>query len=442
MQMLEQRRAGAGGAGYIVEWSLQWSLWAYFKPLMTVPRALPKIRKIDSTARNGRKPVVGLAVETATSYGREILQGFMRYANALRQWVFLEDFHGYLKDPKEWPLCDGVLIAGRPAGFVEQFCGHAPHIVSCSAGTDPRLVPVVCMDDEAVGRLAADHLIGCGLHHFAFYCRRGQSYPLADRRFGAFRQTLEQHGQAHERFLCDSSTVALFGPQWAARPHWPALIDWLKQLPKPVGIFATDDTEARELAAVCLEARIPVPDQVSLIGVNNDVLLCESAFPPLTSVQTNFEQVGFAAARVLRRLLDGNKLAAQERRTVLPPLGVVPRASTDILAVSDPQLVEALRFIREHATDPCSVDEVARHAAVARRWLERRFAEKLGRSPHEEITHVRMAAAQRLLTQAELSLPEVAERCGFSSVQSFHRNFRQSTGESPAAWRRSRRPGA
>jgi LacI family transcriptional regulator len=387
-----------------------------------------------------KRPVVGLAVETATGYGREVLHGFMRYANVLRQWVLLEDFQGYLKNPSDWPSCDGVLIAGRPAGFVERFCGHAAHIVSCSAGTDPRLVPVVCMDDQAIGRMAAEHLIDCGLKHFAFYCR-GQIYPLAERRLRGFRETLDGQGFRCERFACQDTSTIASELNWAARPNWLALAGWIRGLPKPVGIFATDDTEARELAAVCLDADIPVPDDVALIGVNNDQLLCDSAFPALSSVQTNFEQVGFAAARVLQRLLDGKTLAAEERRTVLPPVGVVRRTSTDVLAVDDPALADALRYIREHATVPCSVDDVARHAAVTRRWLERRFSEKLGRSPHQEITHVRMEAARRLLTQPELPLPEVAERCGFSTVQSFHRNFRQATGESPAAWRRSHRRG-
>src|SRR5579862_8270667 len=114
-----------------------------------------------------QKPVVGLAVETTTGFGREILRGIMRYANALRQWVLLEDFHGYLKEPDDWPKCDGAIIAGRTGGFAERFCGHAPHLVSCSAATDPALMPVVCIDDEAVGRLACEHLIDCGLKHFA-----------------------------------------------------------------------------------------------------------------------------------------------------------------------------------------------------------------------------------------------------------------------------------
>jgi LacI family transcriptional regulator len=217
---------------------------------------------------------------------------------------------------------------------------------------------------------------------------------------------------------------------------------WLQSLPKPVGILATDDMEARELAAICLDAGLAVPDRVAIIGVNNDKLLCESAFSPISSVETNFEQVGFAAARILDRLIAGKKLGPDQRVTRLPPVGVIRRVSTDVLAVEDPNLAEAVRYIREHACDPCSVDDVVRQVAVARRWLERQLVQKLGRSPHDEITRVRMEEATRLLMEPELLLEDVAEHCGFTTVQSFHRTFRQATGESPAAWRRAHRHGA
>jgi LacI family transcriptional regulator len=223
---------------------------------------------------------------------------------------------------------------------------------------------------------------------------------------------------------------------WQA--HWPALIKWLKSLPRPVGIFCIDDTASHDLAAACLDAEISVPDEVAIIGVNNDDLLCEGAWPPLSSVQTDYQRIGHTAARLLDVLIGGGKITTDKRLTMLPPIGVAGRASTDVLAVDEPQLAAAVRFIREHACDPCSVSHVLAEVPVGRRWLERQFIQKLGRTPHDEINHVRMETAQKLLLHRETTITQVAERCGFSTVQSFNRAFQQTAHESPAAFRRAR----
>ena len=364
----------------------------------------------------------------------------MRYANDRRRWVMIENFNNEIASPADWPDCDGIVTVVNVPEFVRQFRQHASHVVCCSGGADPAVAPVVCMNDHLAGRLAAQHLLDCRIEHFGYYSTRGLAYLLSQRRLAGFREALVERGMDCEEFR-PVKAVKASGPLWAARPHWPALIEWLRAIPKPVGILATDDTEARELAAACLHADIAVPDQVALVGVNNDELLCESAWPPLSSVEMNFNQVGYAAARLLDRLMGGEELADDQRLTRVPPAGVVLRASTDVLAVSDPSLAEAVRFIRDHACDPCAVEDVAIHVAVTRRWLERQFVRHLGRSPHDEIVHVRMEAARRLLLDPQMTLPEVAEHCGFSSLKSFHRVFLQSEGETPAAWRRIHRRG-
>lgn len=199
--------------------------------------------------------------------------------------------------------------------------------------------------------------------------------------------------------------------------------------------MASEDGVAHDLAAACQEAGIAVPDQVAIIGVDNDDLLCEAGWPPLSSIESDFARMGFQAAALLDRLLRGEKLAAEDCVIRLPPIGVVQRVSTSVLAVKDPALAEAVRFIREHACDPCSVDDVLREVAVGRRWLERQFVAQLGRTPHEEIVRVRIDNAKRLLVRPEFGVVHVAERCGFSKVQ-FMRAFRQLMGTTPAVYRR------
>jgi LacI family transcriptional regulator len=272
--------------------------------------------------------------------------------------------------------------------------------------------------------------MNCRLERFAFYGTH--SGTVGGKRHAGFCAALEPRG-----YGCDVSGVAWpTGSSWLTHDHWPELIAWVRGLPKPVGIMAADDTVAHDLAAACVKADIPVPEQVAIIGVNNDDLLCEAAWPPLSSVEADYSRMGYFAAKLLDRLLAGEELAAGERLVLLPPLGVVQRQSTSVLAVDDPSLADALRFIRDHACDPCSVEDVLREVPVGRRWLERQFTTHFGRTPHDEITRVRIDTARRLLLQPDLGLPDVAERCGYSAIQNFTRTFRQMTGTTPGAYRR------
>jgi LacI family transcriptional regulator len=307
------------------------------------------------------------------------------------------------------------------------------HVIQCSGSANPEETPVVSLDDFAAGEVAANHLLDCRLEHFAYYGRRPGL--TSGNRHKGFAAALAARGYA-----CVESPVDW--PVESDRPrdsHWPQLIDFLRSLPKPVGILAMDDSAAHDLAAACLKAELSVPDRVAIIGVNNDDLMCESAWPPLSSVEGDFSRIGFVAAGLMDRLLNGQTLKPQERHVRLPPLGVVPRVSTDVLAVDDPNLAEAVRYVREHACDPCTVHDMLRHVPVGRRWLERQFVAKLGRSPHDEILRVRMDTARRLLLRNDLSLPDVANRCGFSAVASFTRAFTQSQGVAPGGYRRTAR---
>ena len=179
-----------------------------------------------------------------------------------------------------------------------------------------------------------------------------------------------------------------------------------------------------------------MPDHVAILGVNNDKALCEAAWPPQSSVDTQFERMGYEAAKLLDRALSGEELSPEERWVKLPPAGVAKRLSTSMLALDSPQLVDAVRFIREHACDPCNVQDVLRHVPVNRRWLEREFHTQLGRTPHEEIQRVRIETACQMLRQPDLTIPYIAHRCGYSAAQTFNKVFRAVTGTSPAAYRR------
>lgn len=387
-------------------------------------------------SRPPARPQIGIAVDGISHYGRAVMAGVMRYANLRRNWLINEELRRIDAAELNWPPCDGAIIAGVTTNVAKKLIARIPHVVHCSSSGDPAKTAVVCLDDTAAGRVAADHLLDCRLERFGFYGHHPSAASNTSRdRLAGFQSRL-----AERKFTCEITPIGYPDERdRLKRSHWPTLTRWLRELPKPIGIFCYDDTAAHDLAAACLKANIAVPERIAIIGVNNDELACESAWPPLSSVEGEFSRVGYRAAELLDRLMRGETLSPEERLTRLPPLGVVARQSTDVLAVDDPNLANALRFIREHACDPCTVRDVLAEVPVNRRWLERQFILKLGRSPHDEISRVRMERACRLMLNPALSLNDIAEHCGFSAISSFNRAFTDAIGTTPSRYRRQAR---
>jgi LacI family transcriptional regulator len=380
-----------------------------------------------------------MAVDGASTYGRAVMRGAMQYIQVQRRWEIFSALRGTFDvPPMPWPKCDGAIMAGVHGDLFERICKQTRFPISCS-GASPATHPyVVCMDDVAAGAMAAEHLLECRLQSFAYYGVVENSPIHSIKRHRGFADTLACKGHA-----CTVSPVTYPRDTLTKREvqeHWPPLIAWLQELPKPVGILAVDDAFAHDLAAACQHADLGVPEHVAIIGVNNDDLLCVSAATPLSSVDPDFSRMGYGAARMLDRLLHGEKLDEADRHIVLPPVRVVRRQSTDVLAVDDPDVADAVRYIREHACDPCSVDEVLRQVSVGRRRLERLFARKLGYSPSTEIVRVQIETAKQLLSRPEIKTAEVSRRCGFSNPPSFTRAFTRVVGVTPSAYRHGLAP--
>jgi len=377
---------------------------------------------------------VGVAVDAINSYSRQVVVGVMNYAIQQR-WLLIEEPYMKMTDPFAWPDCDGVIAMIYEPDVIHQFKHRFKHVVSASGAADPALLPVVSMDDHLVGQLAAQHLMACNLRHFAFYGVSG--WLVSERRFAGFKDTLATRGFTCSQCPAPHDWDRPFRAGWKSR--WPQVAQWLESLPKPVGIMAMEDTASHDLATVCQSAGILVPDHVAIIGVNNDELLCPAGWPPLSSVQTDSQRVGYAAARILDMLMSGTRPIDKADLIVrMPPIAVVQRASTDMLALDDPHVAAALRVIKQGACTPCSVSDVVREVRVDRRWLERQFMVRLGRTIYEEITRVRIDEAQRMLLLPDMTPKLVAARSGFSTMSSFTRAFQRTVKESPAAFRRAR----
>ncbi|HEX3356609.1 MAG TPA: substrate-binding domain-containing protein [Tepidisphaeraceae bacterium] len=391
------------------------------------------LRQTVLKPRTHRRPIVAVIVDGASAYGSSILRGVSQYANLQRRWVLHPDIRPTAESLLYIPKCDGAIIGGINLILTPLVARRSRHLVFCSGSADPKTGTIVSLDDIAAGAMAAEHLINCRLENFAFYgpLRNG----VGSKRFRGFQRALQARG-----FSCaEMPSNEPISVEWLTHTGWPELIAWLHALPKPVGIFAAEDANAYNLAAACLQANIGVPEHVAIIGVNNDHLLCESAWPPLSSIDPDYSRMGYIAAQQLERMLAGEKLPKDQRVIQLPPIEVVQRQSTNIIAVDNLHLAEAIRYIREHACDPCTVDQVLHHVPVGRRWLERQFKLKFGRSPHDEIVRIRVDTAKRMLVESDLDLQQIAFRSGFSTMGRFHLAFRKLTNTTPGVFRRTMR---
>lgn len=211
------------------------------------------------------------------------------------------------------------------------------------------------------------------------------------------------------------------------------MAEWLQQLPKPIGIMACYDITAQSLLEACRLAGVTVPEQVAIIGVDNDDLLCNLSSPPLSSIQPDTVKSGYLAASLLDRMMSGETIAPQTY--FIEPVQVITRMSTDVIAVEDPYVSSAIQFIREHAYEDLKVEDVLRHIPLSRRSLDHRFMNALDRTPHEEIIQVRMKLLMRLLSETDWTLPVIAEHLGYKHPEYMGVAFKKFSGMSPGAFR-------
>ena len=216
-------------------------------------------------------------------------------------------------------------------------------------------------------------------------------------------------------------------------PEQKRLARWLSRLPKPVGLLAANDQRGRHVLEAARLAGVRVPDELAVIGVDNDEVLCEMSTPSLSSVDLDARRVGFEGAAALDRLMRGKP--APKRPVVIEPLGVIARRSTDVLAIEDDLVVAALRFIRAHNQKPIRVKDVLDTVSVSRKTLEIKFLRFLGRTPYSEIQRVRLLNVVDLLTRTDWPLKKISAATGFACVQHLHSAFRRLAGMTPTKYR-------
>lgn len=373
---------------------------------------------------------VALLIETSNAYARGLLGGIADFVREHDAWsIFLPESgrgNAELAHLSGW-TGDGIIARIENRRIARAVAKAKAPVVDLSAAQLLKGAAWVETDDRAIASLAITHLMERGFRELAF-CGLNQ-YNWSVRRRDHFVHLAEQAGLACSVYMAAGGLDD--AAEWASDQQ--DLVKWVRKLPKPVGIMACFDLRGRQLLDACRTADVRVPDDVAVVGVDNDPILCELADPPLSSVEPDSHRTGYIAAELLAQLMEGKNVKGGEYPVA--PLGVTARRSTDALAIDDPDVSAAIRFIRQHACDGISVKQLLGEIPTSRRNLERRFRTLLGHTPHEEIIRCRIERAKELLQTTDLPLKTIAQRIGVAHPEYVNVIFRKSTGLSPGAYR-------
>ena len=364
------------------------------------------------------------------AFGRNVLEGISRYLVENPPWSVQLDLRELLVAPPAWLRDwdgDGIITRSTTPEMAKLIDKWGIPTVNLTDIYGDQGLPSVLNNHDQIGRLAARHLYEKGIRRFA-YCGFSD-HDWSEVRLAGFENELAEENIEVTTFMSDWSTSRQQG--WGAQQK--ELVQWIESLPKPVGIMACNDFRGQHLIEACQALGVVVPDEVAVVGVDNDRVVCDFCTPPLSSVIPAAEKIGFEAASMLDRLMRGETLSTTQ--LVVDPLGVAERQSTDVLAIDDADVVAALQIIRDRACLGLTVAEILKEVPVARSALERRFRKYVGRSPQGEIRNVQVRRARQLLIDTELSLAQIARLTGFKHSEYFSVVFKRETGKTPGSLR-------
>ncbi|MBA4031455.1 MAG: AraC family transcriptional regulator [Planctomyces sp.] len=376
-----------------------------------------------------RRYRVAIMVDPGDSWGRRVILGISGAVRHLLPWDLViapQDDQWRLRVPPGWHG-DGIIAAIRDdktADHVRALQLPTVHVSLCEKSADSQFR--VITDDRKRAELAFRHFQERGFTGYAYYGPQSQRYPV--RRGEIFRDVVREAGHSCEIF--EMSPVVGRNSDLVQKQTR----EWLKGAPKPLAILAADPHPALQLMEICQSLGIHVPEEVAILAGDSDDVLCEISDPPMSSILLASEQIGAESVQMLRSLIEGN--LPPEPTRLIPPIGVIGRRSTDILAVSDPMFVKAVRYIRETAHTGIQVSDVLRVVPISRRSLEQRFQQLLHCSPADEIRNVRLSRVKQLLISTEQTIEQIADCSGFSSASQLSFAFRRATNQTPAEFRR------
>jgi LacI family transcriptional regulator len=379
-----------------------------------------------------KTPRVALLVETSREYGRGLLRGIIRYQRKHGPWSITFQPHGLGEPPPPWLGTwkgDGIIARINDMATAKALMRLNAPLIDLRASLPGLNLPIVGIDNRQVVRLAVEHFLERGFRHFAFCGTPYGQHVYQDERSDRFRAELKARG-----FDCDVYQHSK--TRLNAERELRHLTQWLAKLPRPCALMTCHDDRGQQVLDACLRAGFSVPDEIAVLGVDNDEFLCHLTTPPMSSIDVDPMQIGHEAAALLDQLMRGQKPPRQPR--FFPPRRIIERQSTSIIAVDDHHVASTARRIRDGACTPMSVDAVLRDVPLSRSAAYRRFRQQLGRSPKQEQMRLRIARARELLEDTDLGIAEIGQRIGYEEAKYFIHVFKQQTGTTPLRYRKTR----
>jgi LacI family transcriptional regulator len=375
---------------------------------------------------------VALLLDTSTSWGTDLICGIMTYARKHTRWVVHFEPRGkyeVMTPPRHW-RGQGIISRVTTRDLAEYIGALGLAAVNVSwyrHDTTSTRIAHCTTDVQQAGRICAAHFLDRGFRHFA-YCGAVHRPHYDDELMRSYCAALQERGYSCAKF---ESKSLWHRSSWQI--EYEDLTRWLLTLPKPSGLLAFDAVRGRQITEVCRGESIPVPESIAVLAGEHDRLCTETSVPPLSSLDISPRLVGYQAAKILDRLLQG--LPYPEKPVWIPPGRVATRQSTDTLAVDDPDVASAIRFIHQHASESIQVKDLLQGTRASRRVLEQKFKSLLGRTPAAEIRRRKIELVKGLLEDTDLPLASIAARTGFRYVEVLTRTFQRETGMAPSVYR-------
>lgn len=374
-----------------------------------------------------------IMIDTSRASGRKFLAGAEKYISSIADWEVYVQPSDYLKKNPSGSVMgvslsklDGLLVRDA-IDTVRVMNLKIPKVIN---DTLREIIPnssTIITDSEHIGKTGAEHFISLGFSNFAFCGFK--EFPWSRKRLQGYMEHLEKNG-IKNIFTFENE---FFRQHQSVIGRWK-VSEWLKHLPRPVCVFACNDDRAMSVLESCKIAGLSVPEEVAVLGVDNDELVCNLSSPSLSSIELDFERAGFDAAEHLNALIN-NK--SENKVITVSTVEIVQRRSTDILAVEDEEVVSALIYIKQHFHKSIHASDVVNATCVSRRELERRFKKCIKRTIKSEIERLRVEMIKNKLVKTNLSIFQIANELEFTDPEHFSRYFKNTTGISPLEYKRN-----
>lgn len=373
-----------------------------------------------------------LLLETSREFGRQLITGIARYSRLNGPWSFYKEpigLKGSIPNLTNWEP-DGIIMRDSLSSK-ELLKLKIPTIIVVHNSTYPKELPAIKTDSPAVAKLASQHFIEKGFKNLAF-CGFND-YKWSQERGFYFNQFNDEAGIKTYNYIRAKNIKQ---DDW--ENEQPLMIDWIKSLPKPIGIFACNDDRGQHILEVCKLIKVKIPEEVAVVGVDNDPMVCELSDPPLSSISLNIESAGYATAKLLDELINKKRLTG--KNIIVTPSHIVQRQSSDIFAVDDGDVAIAIQYIKNNAKNKILVKDVIKVTGVKRRTLEKRFRKTIHRSIYDEIKQVRVELITKLLLETNLSISQITASFNFTDGDHISRFFKKEKGVGLREFRKVHKP--